>query len=390
MKRSNYTIFLDVQNSQDSCLLDMNRGDTHRRLYIHLTDGGAPYPVLPDVFAVLTAKRADGTVLYHPCTVADGQLIYDPTPQTTALVGEMDCQVKLYHSDGLVPLLPDGTVDPTAETIHLLTSARFGIRVNPAVYNAEEDLAPQSEFSALEAAVAGANSVVQAYAAGELTGAQGPQGEKGEKGDPGPQGPQGEKGDPGSTNMRIVTKPEKNGMQVQPTAEEIYHHVSGGGTVALYDPNDNSYMNAIAVMPNVTVFALLNGDDQHLGIFEISGATYWEYGVDLARGYSGGDLDLEGNDLVNANIIHATHIYTDTVSVGSDDAGVSLIDNGNAVLEFYGHYGDEYTTLRHLAPGTQENDAVTKGQLDEAIGDIESALDAVLAIQNTLIGGEEA
>lgn len=308
MERSNYYVTLDVQQSRQGCLLDMHRGDTHRRLYIRLTDGGVPYPVDPEVFAVLTAKGADGTVLYNPCAVEDGGLRYDITAQTTAREGELDCQVKLYHSDGLVPVLPDGTVDTTAGNIRLLTSARFGIRIHSAVYNGQEPLAPQSEFSALEAAVAAANSVVRAYENGEL------KGEKGDKGDPGAQGEKGEKGDPGES------------------------------------------------------------------------------------GYTGGDLDMDGYDITQAHEIFCAGIEAGWATVTKKENGYDLgaiispepYEDGCAVLDFFGANNDELTILRHLAPGTGASDAVTKGQLDEAVGDVETALDAILAIQNELIGGEEA
>lgn len=104
-------------------------------------------------------------------------------------------------------------------------------------------------------------------------------------------------------------------------------------------------------------------------------------------GFSGGDLDMEGNDIVNAENIRATDIRTGAVRLGSENAGVVLIADGNAVLGFYGDYGDEHTILRNIAPGIQADDAVTKGQLDEAIGDIETVLDSIISIQNNLIGG---
>lgn len=170
MKRSHYYISLDIRDSEGACQLDMNRGDTHRRLHIRLTDGGNPYPVDPGVFAVFTARRPDNTVLFNTCQVVEGQILYDLTPQTTALEGVMDCQVRLYHTEGLLPLLEDGAIDLTAENIQLLSSAAFRIRVLPTVYNETEALAPMGEVSALNAAIAAANAVVAAKEKGELNG----------------------------------------------------------------------------------------------------------------------------------------------------------------------------------------------------------------------------
>ena len=45
--------------------------------------------------------------------------------------------------------------------------------------------------------------------------------------------------------------------------------------------------------------------------------------------------------------------------------------------------------IHNLAPGENTNDAATYGQLCEQIGDIETALDNIIEIQNQLIGGEQ-
>ena len=63
-------------------------------------------------------------------------------------------------------------------------------------------------------------------------------------------------------------------------------------------------------------------------------------------------------------------------------------DSEVAVAEFYGTKNDDKVILRNIGQGVFGNDAVNKAQLDATVGNIESALDRIIEIQNSLIGGE--
>lgn len=220
MERSNYAITLDVRKTHGYVCVEMKQTDNHRRLTIRLTDGGEPYRVTEDCYAVFTAKKPDGTVIYNRCTVTDGGVIYDVTPQTTAAAGMLECEIRLLSAEG-APLIPDENgVFPETEA-KLLTSAAFGIRVHPTVYNENDTLSSQTEVSALSGAVAEAKQLAKdlqaARDAGEfdgqslyhrwsgttltVTSAAGSSSAnlKGDKGDTGPQGAKGEKGDKGDS-----------------------------------------------------------------------------------------------------------------------------------------------------------------------------------------------
>lgn len=217
MERSNYRIFLDIQESHGACVLDMKQTDTHRRLRITLTEGGKHYPVPDSCYPVFTAKKPDGTVIYNLCATEQGDVIYDITPQTTAAPGLLSCEIRLLDTGG--PLLPNEQgILPEADA-QLLTSAAFGIRVHPTVYNENVTLASATEVSALSGAVAQAQATVRALTEAREAGLfdgqsathswngsvltvtsasgtssadlQGPKGDKGDKGDPGPQGEPG-------------------------------------------------------------------------------------------------------------------------------------------------------------------------------------------------------
>ena len=56
-------------------------------------------------------------------------------------------------------------------------------------------------------------------------------------------------------------------------------------------------------------------------------------------------------------------------------------------LSFYDASFDRAVILRNIADGERDSDAVTVRQLNNAVGYIESALDSIIEIQNSLIGG---
>lgn len=101
---SKYPFTLDIHGAVSQVSIPVTRGDTARRLYIALTDGGVPFRVDDGVRAVLTAEKADGTHLLNDCIIENGGTVirYDFTEQTASAVGKVACQVKLYGLDGEV------------------------------------------------------------------------------------------------------------------------------------------------------------------------------------------------------------------------------------------------------------------------------------------------
>ena len=55
MRYVNYRICLDIQSGGSGVILTAKRGDTGRRLWVTLTDGGQPYLPGSDCFPVFTA-----------------------------------------------------------------------------------------------------------------------------------------------------------------------------------------------------------------------------------------------------------------------------------------------------------------------------------------------
>ena len=172
MTNSYYKISLDIHDHSANVSLKAKKGDTGRLLYITLMDGRKPYVITNECRAVFTAKKADGKILYNDCSVIGNTITYAFTPQTTSVVGKVECEIKLYGAEN-----------------KLLTSASFAIVVEDTVYNEGDEVESEKEVTALTKLVSEATTLIHnvesKLASGEL------KGDKGDKGDTGDRGPQG-------------------------------------------------------------------------------------------------------------------------------------------------------------------------------------------------------
>ena len=181
-------ITLDVQQTGTAAFVAVKKGDIGRKIIITLADGGFPYVITPDCYAVLTADKPDGNSLFNHCEIEGNTIVYEITEQTVSAVGRMMCEVKLYGADDAV-----------------ITSALFRIIVSGTVYkdgNAEST----SEYSALDKLVGEANSLIneveEKLESGAFIGPEGQPGPQGIQGEPGPKGEQGEPGAQGPQGIQ--------------------------------------------------------------------------------------------------------------------------------------------------------------------------------------------
>ena len=142
MNYSVYRISLDIHKTASQLSFSARQGDTNRRLYISLVENGAPYVISQDCYAVFTARKPDGTVIFNDCTIQDNTIIYDMTEQTTALVGRCECDVSLYGRDS-----------------EMLSSPRFAYTVYPSL-GTEEGVISTDEVTALRTLITEANSAI--------------------------------------------------------------------------------------------------------------------------------------------------------------------------------------------------------------------------------------
>lgn len=125
-------ISLDIHSTSSRETVNTKRGDTGRKIYISLVDGGIPYIISEDCRAIFTAKKPDGKIVFNDCAIDNNTIIYEVTEQTVAVEGRVDCEIKLYGADN-----------------KLITSAKFTIAVFGTVYNEGDEIESSDEFSAL-------------------------------------------------------------------------------------------------------------------------------------------------------------------------------------------------------------------------------------------------
>ena len=175
------TISIDVSQSNSPVSVSCKQEDTGRVLKISLSDGGYPYEITPDCYAVFTAEKPDGTILHNPCQIDGNTILYVFTQQTCSVPGKMVCEIKLYGKDD-----------------KLLTSASFLIYVDKTVFRNGDPVVSEDEVTTLTHLISETASLKQeledGLESGAFIGPAGPQGPKGEKGDPGAQGPKGDTG----------------------------------------------------------------------------------------------------------------------------------------------------------------------------------------------------
>ena len=132
MNYSYYRITLDIQAMGSSVLLNAKKGDTGRKIYITLTDGGSPYHITEDCYAAFTGTKPDGHTVFHECTIEGCTIIYTIKEQTLAVAGRVKSEIKLYGANGM-----------------LLTSACFALVVDGTVYAEGDEIESTDDFSAL-------------------------------------------------------------------------------------------------------------------------------------------------------------------------------------------------------------------------------------------------
>ena len=122
MNAAKYYISLDVNKSLTSQhVITMKKGDSSCRIIASLTDGGYPYELTDDCYAVFRAKTPRGTNLYNSCSIEGNTIIYDVNNSTTASVGQVDCEITVYGSGS-----------------KQLTSPRFTVMVEDSLYSDSE------------------------------------------------------------------------------------------------------------------------------------------------------------------------------------------------------------------------------------------------------------
>ena len=172
-------ITLNLQETNTMVSIRAKRGDTGRKLLIHLSDGSIPYHISDDCYATFTAKKPDGTKINNACTIENNVIEYEFTDQTCTAVGTMKAEIRLYGADD-----------------KMITSACFLVNVYDTVFRDGDEVGSETEMNTLDALICEANELIQDVQQkldnGAFVGETGPQGPVGATGPQGPIGPQGE------------------------------------------------------------------------------------------------------------------------------------------------------------------------------------------------------
>ena len=143
MNFSNYLLSLDIHETESGLSLRAKKGDSIRKIYVTLMDGGAPYRITPDCTAAFTARKPDNTILFNNALIENNAIVYELTPQTTASAGQVRCEVRLYGGDG-----------------RLITSPRFFLDVDDTVFTEGDQVVSDDEYTVLEDAIAQVDQAV--------------------------------------------------------------------------------------------------------------------------------------------------------------------------------------------------------------------------------------
>lgn len=174
MNYTDYRISLDIFKTASQAVLPVKQGDTAYRLCITITANGSPYRITEGCYALFTAKKPDGNFINNECTIENNVIYYQLTPQTTAAIGVVECEVILYDSN-----------DEQLATPH------FNILVDAKAYNGEE-IESTNETNILEALIQDSitqiNEVEEKLANGEFNGKDGKDGRDGVDGKDGKDG----------------------------------------------------------------------------------------------------------------------------------------------------------------------------------------------------------
>lgn len=133
-----YPITLDVKKTNVQKIIHANQGEgLDRKLIITLVSGNDKL-ILDDEnqSAQFVAKKPDDTTIYNTAKIKDGKVIVYLTTQTTAAVGDVDCQLEIVSTD--TGSVANGVV----------YSAKFTIAVEEALYDTET-ITSSNEFTEL-------------------------------------------------------------------------------------------------------------------------------------------------------------------------------------------------------------------------------------------------
>lgn len=131
IKQAEYRLTLDVNSDVSQASLSVRREDSARALRISFREDGRPFPLSDGVYAVFSARKPDGTVVYADCETDGSTVVYQFTEGLTSVGGRADCEIILFGANS-----------------KRITSPRFTLYIREGVTQ-DGDIESTDEFSAL-------------------------------------------------------------------------------------------------------------------------------------------------------------------------------------------------------------------------------------------------
>lgn len=118
MNYSNHRLTFDIHDILSNTVVKVKRGDNTHRLCISLTENGKVYQIADSCTAVFKGKKPDGFSLYNDCTIEDNCIYYVMGNNTTSALGVVSSEVSLISGDREVITSPTFSILVEDTTIH--------------------------------------------------------------------------------------------------------------------------------------------------------------------------------------------------------------------------------------------------------------------------------
>lgn len=143
MNYSTYRISLDIHDTASQVSIPVKNGDTYRKIIATLSEDGRPYEITKECRVEFNCLTESANIKKVECLVENDTIYYIISPSVTETIGIKECEFKLYGADDA-----------------LLTSPKFTIIVEEAIYNGEDVTEGEGEASVLTTLISEATTLI--------------------------------------------------------------------------------------------------------------------------------------------------------------------------------------------------------------------------------------
>ena len=383
MNSSVYRLRLDIHSPTSQELINMNKGETARRIEIEFCENNTAYKLEDNVTAVICISN--DTTLY-PVKIDGNKVVYEPLAELTGTVGIKDVQVRLMQS-------MNDTVNPeNAETDRLLYSPRFSV----AVHDVVNDGSTVEEQAKQEDVIAQINEVLRKADTGEFNGQDGKDGIDGADGY--------------SPEVTITPSEQPSGHYVKitdaehPQGQEFFvaDGERGGTSIPSYTLYGYKTLTTAQKTHNAEQVQKITSDESNAFIctmltddFELSLNSLWYYDLPEFEYFdtttnthykyianADGTVTIEANQNADPSAVQSSTAPTTSTS-GAFVGQLCIVNNGTAVYVYKGlisnvHLWMQIPTMKDIPSlaGYATEEYVAEA-ISTALGSVETELESI-------------